>query len=213
MTKQTNNIAEIRRKKKITQQQLADKLGVHVITVSKLERGVMQLTGSWLERLSEALDAPQMDIWGGFQLFGMDASARLHDGERIEVVDPEENRFSAFRNPLGDFDAKWIHVQDDTMLPFFGEGDLLQFTLTSDREMSVIDQFRGRLCMYNLAGETDLFIGTIHKVHSEKMFDIKSMNGRTMKNVEIEYFWFLSGYVSTWGVVAHFDTSDLGKKT
>lgn len=212
MSKQTNNIAEIRRKKKITQQQLADKLGVHVITVSKLERGVMQLTGNWLERLSEALDAPQIDIWG-FQLFGMDASARLHDGERIEVVNAEENHFSAFRNPLGDYDAEWVHVQDDTMLPFFGEGDLLQFTLISDREMAVIDKFQGRLCMYSVVGETGLFVGTIHKVQSEKVFDIKSMNGRTMKNVEIENLWFLSGYLSTWGIVAHFDTSDLGKKT
>ncbi len=213
MSTQPNNIAEIRRKKKVTQQQLADRLGVHVITVSKLERGVMQLTQNWLERLAEALDTSEMELWGGFKLVSLDASGRLHDGEKIEVVDPTENRFSAFRNPLGEPDAKWLHVQDNTLLPFFGEGDLVQFSLMSPREWEVVGDFEGRICMYNVTGSQDVHLGILGKKCNEKQFDIRSMNGRLMKNVSIEIMWFFTGYLSNFGIVAHFDTTELGKKT
>lgn len=213
MTSQANKIAEIRRKKKITQQQLADRLGVHVITVSKLERGVMQLTGTWLERLAAALETSEMEVWGGFKLYGMDASGRLHHGEKIEVVESSENRFSSFRSPLGEPDAKWMHVQDNTLLPFFGEGDLVQFTLMSDRELGSINYHLGRLCMYNVEGSDELRLGIIEKQHSYTEFDLKSMNGRLMKHVEVGFLWFFSGYLSNLGIVAHFDTAELKKKT
>ncbi|UDU21055.1 helix-turn-helix domain-containing protein [Sinorhizobium meliloti] len=213
MSTHPNNIAEIRRKKKITQQQLADRLGVHVITVSKLERGVMQLTGSWLERLAQALETSQMELWGGFKLLSMDASGRLHDGENIEVVDPSENSFSAFRNPLGEPDAKWLHVQDNTLLPFFGEGDLVQFSLMGERELESAEYLDGRLCMYNVTGSQELHLGIIGKKHSVSEFDIRSMNGRLMKNVPINFMWYFSGYLSNSAIVAHFDTTKLGEKT
>lgn len=38
-----------------TQQNLGDRLGVHWITISKIERGVIGLSRNWIARLSEAL--------------------------------------------------------------------------------------------------------------------------------------------------------------
>lgn len=53
----SNRIAEHRDAKGMTQQQLADALNVHWQTISKLERGKMQLTADWAVKIGKALDA------------------------------------------------------------------------------------------------------------------------------------------------------------
>lgn len=53
-----NKIAEVRKQRQLTQQQLADKVGVHWMTISKLERGRMQLTQDWIEKIALALGVP-----------------------------------------------------------------------------------------------------------------------------------------------------------
>lgn len=212
MSKHPNKISEIRRQKKVTQQQLADRLGVHVITVSKLERGVMQLTGSWINRLATALEVSEAEIWGGFQLVSMGASGRLTTGDRVTVVDPENNRFSSYRSLLGEPDSRWLHVQDNALLPFFGEGDLVQFSLAG-LDLQTVGIFDGRLCMYAAEGNDDILIGSVDKQISASVYDLRSMNGRQMKEVRVQVIWFLSGYLPNWGVVAHFDTEALQKQT
>src|ERR1044072_8623590 len=51
-----NRIAFFRRRRGLSQQQLAEKVDAHWITISKLERGKIKLTEAWLERLATALD-------------------------------------------------------------------------------------------------------------------------------------------------------------
>lgn len=206
MSTHPNRIAEIRRKKKITQQQLADRLGVHVITVSKLERGVMQLTSSWIERLANALDVPQVDLWLITELQGIDASGRIFNGDRIDVVEPEENRFSTFRSPLGDPTSKWLHVQDNTLLPYAGEGDLMQFSLMQSDKVEASDLLDGRLCMYALEDSNDVRLAIREKRHDDGSYDLRSMNGRLIKDCRPAVVWYFSGYQPNWGIVAHFDT-------
>lgn len=50
-----NRLREFREAAGLTQQQLADKVGAHWITISKLERGKMKLTTEWMERLARHL--------------------------------------------------------------------------------------------------------------------------------------------------------------
>jgi transcriptional regulator with XRE-family HTH domain len=49
------NIRKARRRKDLTQEQVADLLGVHPVTVSKWERGVLELDEDALERLGRLL--------------------------------------------------------------------------------------------------------------------------------------------------------------
>src|SRR5437016_93594 len=57
-----NRIAEERKAKGITQQQLADAVGAHWITISKLERGRIKLTTDWLEKLAKPLGVRASDL-------------------------------------------------------------------------------------------------------------------------------------------------------
>lgn len=202
MSTHPNKIAEIRRKKKITQQDLADRLGVHVITVSKLERGVMQLTSSWLERLAEALGVSELEVWGGFTGRHIEANARIYENGRIAVVDPERNEFMSYLNPLGDFSSKWLHVRDNSLLPFFGEADLVQFTVPLVEGLEGDDLFNGRICMYALDEQDTLNLGVMEKKNEDGTYNLRSLNGRQMKGININVIWYLSGYMPNWGIAS-----------
>jgi len=57
-----NRIAERRKSLGITQQQLADAVGAHWITISKLERGKIKLTTEWLDKLANPLSVTARDL-------------------------------------------------------------------------------------------------------------------------------------------------------
>ncbi len=61
-------IAEIRKQKKLTQEQLAEKLGVSINAVSKWERGICLMDMSLLKPLSEILDISINEILSGEQI-------------------------------------------------------------------------------------------------------------------------------------------------
>lgn len=55
MTAPVNRIAEMRKQAGLTQQALADKLGIHWVTVSKIERGNIKLTFERCKQIASAL--------------------------------------------------------------------------------------------------------------------------------------------------------------
>lgn len=61
-------IAGIRKQKKLTQEQLAEKLGVSINAVSKWERGICLMDMSLLKPLSEILDVSINEILFGEQI-------------------------------------------------------------------------------------------------------------------------------------------------
>ena len=61
-------VQEWRKKKGLTQQQLADRINVTKATVSKLERGEMDMSGAYMAMISDAL--------------AIDPESLLHDPDR-----------------------------------------------------------------------------------------------------------------------------------
>src|SRR5690606_38519983 len=59
-----NNIADIRKAKGWTQQQLADAIGTTINTLGKLERGTRRLNQDWVDRIAVALDVSPGAIFG-----------------------------------------------------------------------------------------------------------------------------------------------------
>ena len=57
MTTKAPKIAllRVRNARGMTQQKLADQVGAHWITISKLERGIIKLTTEWMEKLAAPL--------------------------------------------------------------------------------------------------------------------------------------------------------------
>lgn len=160
-----NRIAEIRKQKKLTQQQLADLVGSHWITISKLERGVMRLTFEWMSKLADALGVAPGSLLGregnflaehevrvdGRVVSGRLLPANLPEIRRVkEVVDRWDARFQPF----------WAELSDDSLLPFFVAGDLLQFTwIANEAAFSAI----GRVVVARLTDES-LLMGVLTRV-------------------------------------------------
>ncbi len=97
-----NRIAEIRAAQKLSQEKLAELLHASRITVSKLERGVMQLTPRWMERLGEALHVEpvellvkpgafrQVQVRGALQAGVFSESFEWPEGEWYDVAVPDD---------------------------------------------------------------------------------------------------------------------------
>ena len=64
MTRTQNKLREIRTRKGMHLQEIADRIDTSVSTISSLERGTRNLTLDWIERLSEALDCHPSEIIG-----------------------------------------------------------------------------------------------------------------------------------------------------
>ena len=78
MKRARNRIAEVRNARMMTQQELADAVGAHWITISKLERARMKLTTEWLDKLAVPLGVRPRDL-----LPDVDIAFRLTEPERI----------------------------------------------------------------------------------------------------------------------------------
>src|SRR3954467_9953744 len=61
-TKNLNRIRLLRTRRGWSQSELAEHVGAHWVTISKLERGQMQLTQEWMERLGHALGADPAEL-------------------------------------------------------------------------------------------------------------------------------------------------------
>lgn len=57
-----NRIAELRGLKGWTQRQLAERVGVHEMTILRLEKGSTQLTVTWMQKLAKAFGCSAADL-------------------------------------------------------------------------------------------------------------------------------------------------------
>lgn len=76
------NAVKLRKERKLTQQEVADRLGISRIAYSKLERGETRLVNESAEKLAELFDMPAEELIYGSRLgerdvpYGADQSAR-----------------------------------------------------------------------------------------------------------------------------------------
>jgi transcriptional regulator with XRE-family HTH domain len=123
-----NRIAEQRRKKGITQQQLADALSVHWMTISKLERGKMQLTLGWIERIAGALKVSIFDlVTPEATAQEVAVAGQILNGLTVEPNTQGSNYESVVR-VVDDLISDWYRISGRDFEPFFFDGDLVKIT-------------------------------------------------------------------------------------
>lgn len=61
------NISRLRKEKKITQQEMADKIGLARQTYNRIENGRIVLIGDTIKRLAEALDVTEEELILGYR--------------------------------------------------------------------------------------------------------------------------------------------------
>ena len=196
--KKENRIAEVRKQKGFTQQSLADALGVHWVTVSKLERGVMQLTAQWMEKVAAALGVDEMELWGGVRKKTLTVDGSIIGGRTADFYSENSSvTYDTHLSTIGDFLTFWLRIEDDAMTPFFSRGDLLQFTSLVIGGGALI----GRMCIFRIDGG-DLQLGTLLAINDDESFDVRALNGVTFKKQKEIDAAFLSGYQPAWALSA-----------
>lgn len=186
-----NRIAELRKARGMTQQQLADATGVHWVTISNLERGKTQLTNGWMHKLSEVFRVDAYEIFGPMPKRTVLIEGALSKANGIEVYDHEDQD----RRPVeitdpGDIASLWIEVTDDAWSPFFHVGDLIQFSWLPD---SVLDMAVGRMCLFEIA-EDQYVAGLLETINGPKDMEYRTLSGHVRSRVAPVSVGIITGY-------------------
>lgn len=186
----SNRISLVRKSKGVTQQELADRLGVHFVTVSKLERGVMQLTAKWIMRLADALDVQPGEIWSPpASLDLVDIGGRIEQGFSVDWFKALEQH-QILTEDADDEASAWLLVGDNSLAPFFFEGDLLRFTSFTKEE--AMPHMIGRLCFLTLADRRQM-LAIPEKYVGGNILDVRTLSGIRMNDLPVEIFHVFSG--------------------
>lgn len=163
-TSTSNLIAVHRKKAGLSQQALADRIGSHWITVSKLERGKMRFSDEWRDKIATALGIDPLDLVPGARsLPTVHVEGMIEEGGEIVVLSEEDNTDSFtlstdyFTSPA----YRWLVVAGDALWPWFQDGDrICLWHLAEDEIESVL----GRICVgwyEGKDGEEDVAIGVL----------------------------------------------------
>lgn len=191
-----NRIAEIRKSKGMTQQQLAEKLGAHWITVSKLERGKMALTLDWMERIAPILgvevhdlvtrgDRPigQARVIGHVLPDGIVEARVIGDVEYVDIVDIPQHLFS-------DLNTQWIIVEGDALAPTYHDGDFIMIKWIYEDYTKYI----GRLCYFHIT-EVAGCLGYLYFGSKSSTWTIEVLSGPTLREQEVKGIAFVQGAI------------------
>lgn len=183
MPSPSNQIAKLRKERGLSQQQLAEKLGVHWITVSKIERGRQKLTIEWMDRIAEALQVGRWVLLGSTDpLVTVPISGQLNsDGNITSIAEDLPRTRHIYRWTLNHPDAIWVIVGDGGFSNLFSKGDMLEFYLKSVEPRHYV----GRLC-YVQSVEKRSYFGLLARGSEPHLFDIIVTGQPTIQDVHVE---------------------------
>lgn len=192
MKEQVNRIAEFRKARGMTQHQLADRMGIHWVTVSKLERGRMKLTYDWAIKIGEALSMDGVDLFLHSERVnrvfvdgevGKNSSVQLYatsDGELtsdIDVVEfgPEMTGASA-----------WIRVASDEFFPLIHDGDLIKVRYAPPG--ASVEPFIDRLVLaeWDVRDGEEWRIGYVARGAQAGKYDLRLVNGAPIRDIKFK---------------------------
>ena len=189
----SNRISELRKLRGMTQQALAEAVGAHWITISKLERGKLPLTFEWAERLGKALSVGEYDVFrtrfaantvfidgiitdGGYAYYYKDEEGNLeHEVLQVEV--------ETIQSPL----KNWFLIENDAFFPFFQSGDIVQSTGV-DLDQEVL--FLNKLCIVSTPiDDSDKLRGVLGFLvrGKNKGYDLNILSGAPIRNIKIDH--------------------------
>jgi transcriptional regulator with XRE-family HTH domain len=185
-----NKLSEARKSKGLTQQQLADRVGTHFVTISKLERGKMQLTADWIIKLAKALDVTVAEIFSPPAIRErLELQGVVQNGFSVRPVRGIESRYVLETGDADDDASYWIAVADDAFLPFFHRGDAIRFTTFAPEGYP---NSEGRLgCLQLKDGR--VIIAIIEEYLGGDKFNVRTTTGQRFENVDVDQFSLLSG--------------------
>lgn len=123
-----NNIAKLRRKAKLTQQALADLVGAHWTTISRLENEKLDFDWEWQERLAKVFGVDATVLTGGPPKPEARIFIRGGIGQGGTLVEGYENTEYNRVDLPGLFTSSWEIILDDSFYPRWEKGDLIHLS-------------------------------------------------------------------------------------
>lgn len=185
----TNRIAEVRKRYGLTQSQLAEKVGVHWITISKLERGLIQFSEDWKMRLAEALEvAAELFLPTNRLLTTIEIAGEIMPGGIIEPYTEKEGRhtYTLWNGAFHDLNKLWYYVNTTALEPLFHDEDLLCFARNDDIDpVKLVNRF-SLLFGEDKAGNALQVFGYPHLSARADRYTIAMVNGHSIPEFQIQ---------------------------
>lgn len=184
-----NRIHELRISRRWSQPELAEKVGAHWVTISKLERGHMKLTQEWMERLAQALGVEPAELISDAPLVRtVYVNGHLNDkGIVASDLEVEDSIGLAYQLQLGVDEpdkTEWYFVNSDAYYPVLSNGDLIRFTYTYP---FVADSCIGKLCLVTIKDRSHAkMVGVLNNSGTPGLYDLHVVGGAPLRRVAIE---------------------------
>lgn len=184
-----NRIHELRLRRKWSQPELAERVGAHWVTISKLERGQMQLTHEWMVRIAEALEIRPEDLISDSSLVrAVYMSGHLDDRGRVkllrrhgETVEIGSRQYDVQIGSESSEASIWLLIETDAYYPLIHSGDIVRFTFI---EIKKLEKCIGRLCFIETDGEKlDRFVGIVSRGNESGTIDVQSPGASPLQGV------------------------------
>jgi len=199
MADRPNRIAQIRRERKLTQQQLAEKLQTHWITLSKLERGTQKLTWPWMQRIAEALQVPPHRLAQGDESIATVwiTGVLEKNGELADYENDQMGKRLVYASVFDEVYNDWYEIEGDTLWPFFKDRDLIGCTMTEMPSELYLD----RLVVF-LDKQGTHRVGVLGRGSRVGLFNLQVGAGRPLTDLE--------GNVTHYIATAIFEAPEIG---
>jgi transcriptional regulator with XRE-family HTH domain len=177
------SVKRVRERLGITQQQVADAMGIDKMTVYKLESGRMKMTADYIQGFAKALQCSATDLMdtkktvplvgyvgAGAEVYAIDDHAK---GAGLEEV---EGHAGLPENTVA------LRVRGDSMYPAYKDGDLIYYARDCDFDPALL----GKECIVKLR-DGRLFVKELKRGMRDGLFRLTSYNAPEIEGVEIEW--------------------------
>lgn len=178
-----NRIRLWRKRRHLTLEKLADRLGTSAGHLHKWETGKVAITVDRLQEVANALGCGLLDLIDG--VVKVPVVGKVGAGASVESIDdyPLGQGLRQVRCPTG-LDPRQtvaVEVEGDSMLPI-EEGWLLFYTRNYD---GVPIECLGKLCVVQLADEGARYVKRVKLGRKPGVFNLYSTNAREMEDVPL----------------------------
>ncbi len=193
-----NRIQEIRKKKSISQERLAELAGFSVVHMNRLENGSRLLGIKAMEKIANALGCNPEDLISSFnsEQTEVPVVCKVGAGGSVDMITAftEADILEYIPCPPGmrPQDALALKVEGNSGEPFFYDGWYLYINRTK-RHFGVPSELFNKLCIVKLANSDELFAKVVLKGSEMGRYHLKSFNvdEPTMFNQAVEWSYFV----------------------
>lgn len=183
-----NNIRKIRKNLDMSMDAVAEIIGTTRATIMKLEKGQMQLTTQWMEKIARALKCPPMELI--FDISPPMVPVMGYVGAGAEVIPLEDTEISSLEEvecPTGYLPANIIalRVRGDSMEPQMEDGWLIFYRRETD---GVPHDCIGELCVVALENN-GLLVKKVRHGSKPHHYHLYSKNPNRDPIIDVKLRW------------------------